>query len=78
MHPFDEYLKQHNLEALAVSIKAQVRYTTVWNATKGNPITPEHAQKIRQAMNTQTGVPYIGPLVLTEQLPTRSTANSSQ
>ena len=66
MHPFEEYLKEHNLEAITVSMKAQVRYLTVWNATRGNPITPEHAQKIRQAVITLTGIPYIGPLVITQ------------
>jgi hypothetical protein len=75
MHPFDAYLKQHHLDALTVSIVAQVRYTTVWKATKGNPIRSEHAEKIRQAVVRQTGIHYFGPLTLTEaepvdQLPT--------
>ena len=30
MHPFEEYLQRHNLEAITVSMKAQVRYLTVW------------------------------------------------
>jgi hypothetical protein len=66
MHPFEEYLKHHNLEAISVSIKAKIRYLTVWNATRGNPITPEHAQKIRQAVFNLTGIPYTG--LLQEQL----------
>lgn len=72
MQPFEEYLKQQNIEALAVSIKAGVRYVTVYNATKGNPITPEHAHKIKQAVLTMTGIPFTGNLVLTEpdDLPT--------
>jgi hypothetical protein len=75
MHSFEEYLKQHNLEALTVSIKAQVRYVTMWNAIKGNPITSEHAQKIRQAVINLTGIPYSGPLAIIQerridQLPT--------
>jgi hypothetical protein len=64
MHPFEEYLKQHHLEALTVSAVAQVRYVTVWNATRGKPITAEHARKIQQAVFTLTRVPYTGPLVL--------------
>jgi hypothetical protein len=64
MYPFEEYLKQHQLEALTVSLVAQVRYVTVWNATKGNPITLEHARSIRQAAFTLTRDPYTGPLVL--------------
>jgi hypothetical protein len=67
MHPFEEYLKQHHLEALAVSIKAQVRYVTVWNAVKGNPITEDHAQKIRQAVVNLTGIPYTGPFALLQE-----------
>jgi hypothetical protein len=72
MHPFEEYLKQHNLEAISVSIKAKMRYLTVWNATRGNPITPEQAQKIRQAVFTLTGIPYTGLLQeqLVDELPT--------
>jgi len=69
MHPFEAYLKQHNLEALTVSVVARVRYTIVWNATRGNPIKPEHAKKIRQAVIKQTGIPYIGPFILTESEP---------
>ena len=69
MHPFEEYLQRHNLEGITVSMKAQVRYLTVWNATKGNPITFEQAQKIRQAVITLTGVPYTGSLVLTQVRP---------
>jgi len=66
MHPFEAYLKEHNLEALTVSIKAGVRYMTVYNATKGIPITLEHAQQIRQALYRMTGAPYIGILALIE------------
>jgi hypothetical protein len=69
MHPFEEYLKQHNLEALTVSIKAGVRYVTVWNAVKGNPITLEHAHKIQQAVLSLTHVPYSGPLVILQEQP---------
>ena len=64
MHPFEHYLKQHHLEALTVAVMAQVRYLTIWNATKGNPITLEHARSIRQAVFTLTRDPYTGPLVL--------------
>jgi hypothetical protein len=69
MYPFEQYLQEHHLEALAVSINAKVRYMTVYNATKDNPITPEHAQKIRQAVHHMTGVPYAGTLTLTEPKP---------
>jgi hypothetical protein len=66
MHPFEQYQQQHHLEALTVAVVAQVRYATVWNATKGNPIQPEYAKRIRQALVRLTAIPYIGPLTLTE------------
>ena len=69
MHSFEEYLQQHNIEPLAVSIKAHVRYFIVWNAIRGNPIVAEHAQMIRQAVLSLTGVPYTGSFVLTQRRP---------
>lgn len=69
MHPFEEYLKQHHLEPLDISIKAGVRYVTVWNAVKGNPITPEHARKVQQTVLNLTGIPYTGPLALFQEQP---------
>jgi hypothetical protein len=69
MHPFEAYLKQHNLEALMVSVVAKVRYITVWNATKGNPITPDHARKLHQAVFNLTGVAYTGSFTLLQAQP---------
>lgn len=66
MHPFEEYLKKQNLEALTVSIKAGVRYMAVYNAMKGLPITPENARRIRLALWEITGVVYNSTLTLTE------------
>jgi hypothetical protein len=74
MHPFEDYLRQHNLEPLAVSIQARVRYLTVYNAMKGIPITPDHARKIRRAVFQMSGIPFTGSFALTQppvdQLPT--------
>lgn len=75
MHPFEAYLKHQHIEPLVLSLHAQVRYLTVWNATKGNPIAPESAQRIRQTVFRMTQVAYRGPFVLTrpealEDLPT--------
>jgi hypothetical protein len=69
MHPFAAYLKQHHLEALTVSVVAQVRYAVVWNATKGHPIKPAYAMRIRQAVVKLTAIPYTGPFTLTEPEP---------
>jgi hypothetical protein len=72
MHPFAEYLQAHNLEPLSVSVQAGVRYSTIWNAIKGKPITSAHAQKVQQAVHTLTGIPYTGPLaVIQEQTDTQ-------
>jgi hypothetical protein len=57
MHPFEAYLRRHHLEALTVSMVAQVCSATVWRAAKGYPIKPQNAQKIRQAVVSQTGFP---------------------
>ena len=69
MHPFEDYLHQQNLEALAVSIAAQVRYATIWNAMKGHPISSESARKIQQTVLTLTKVPYTGPMALRQEHP---------
>jgi len=36
---------------------------------KGTSITPDHAQKIRQAVVTLTGIPYTGQFALTQEQP---------
>ena len=69
MHPFERYLQQHDLEPLFVSLAAKVRYITVWNAMKGNPITADHAQRIKQAVFYLTKVPYTGEFLLIQQQP---------
>lgn len=60
MNQFAQYLQQHNLEALTLAIAARVRYLTVYNATKGNPISLKDAEMIRQAAFHLTGVAYRG------------------
>lgn len=75
MSSFKQYLEEHNIEPLRLSIVAGVRYATVWNATKGNPITQEQAGKIRVALQRLTGMVYTGILVThdeksIDQLPT--------
>ena len=69
MNTFEQYLQQHHLEAIRVSVIAQVRYLTVWNALKGKPITPAHAAQIKVGVLKLTGVPYIGSFVLTQEQP---------
>jgi hypothetical protein len=75
MSSFKQYLEDHNIELLRLSVVAGVRYLTVWNATRGNAISQDHAQKIRVALQRLTGAVYPG-LLLTlderrrEQIPT--------
>jgi hypothetical protein len=74
MSPFEQYLKDHNIEPLRLSIEAGVRYLTVYNATKGKPISEEHAHRIRVALYRLTGEVYTGSLPTmghaVDQLPT--------
>lgn len=60
MHPFAQYLKDNNLDALTVSIMAKVRYMTAYRATIGQPISLQNAEKIRKAACYLSGVAYKG------------------
>ena len=70
MSTFEQYLKDHQIEPLRLSVVAGVRYMTVWNATKQKPIAPEQARKIRLALQRLTGHMYQGPLLTTDDPPT--------
>ena len=63
---FEQYLQLYEIDPVRLSTLAHVRYGTVYNAQKGNPITPENAQKIRDAVLQFTGVPYVGSFALIE------------
>jgi hypothetical protein len=64
MNELKQYLEQYKIDPVTLSTAAGVRYVTVWNATKGNPITPEKAKKIKEAVLKLTGIAYTGPLAL--------------
>jgi hypothetical protein len=68
MNEFEQYLLLYEIDPVRLSIEAHVRYLTVYNAKKGNPILPENAQKIKDAVLRLTGVPYVGSFVLIEEL----------
>jgi len=74
MNDFEQYLQLYAVDPIILSVVAQVRYLTIWNAKKGNSITSENAQKIKQALLNLTGVVYTGSFFLFEhhrdQLPT--------
>lgn len=63
MHPFEQYLKDNNLEALTVAVTAKLRYMTVYNATKGKAIHLKDAETIRQVAYRLCGVAYRGIFV---------------
>ena len=66
MNEFQRYLEFYEIDPVRLSIEAHVRYLTVYNAMKGNPLMPENAQKIKEAVFRLTGVPYVGSFVLIE------------
>ncbi|HJT57744.1 MAG TPA: hypothetical protein VJ761_14685 [Ktedonobacteraceae bacterium] len=63
MSLLETYLTENQIEPLRLSVLAGVRYSTVWNAIKGHPITAEHAQKLRVALYRITGIVYTGTFV---------------
>ena len=75
MSPFEQYLHDHNIDPVRLSLEAGVSYMTVWNAIKEKPIFYHNAQKIRVALRRLTGLTYTAPLPTLdeppiEQLPT--------
>jgi hypothetical protein len=68
---FEQYLVDHHVEVLQVSLSAKVRYVTVWNAAKGKPVSRENAQKIVAAAQHLTGTPYLGPFTIASDEPVK-------
>jgi hypothetical protein len=68
MNDFEQYLELYEIDLIRLSIEAHVRYLTVYNAKKGNPIFAENAHKIKDAVLRLTGIPYVGSFVLIEEL----------
>ena len=66
MTEFEQYMQLYEIDPIRLSIKAKVRYLTVYNAQKGLPLMPENAQRIRDAVLQMSGVPYVGSFVLVE------------
>ena len=64
---FAQYLQYYGIEPLRLSIVAKVRYVTVWNAMHGNPISQDHAAKIRAALQSMTGMPYTGTIATIQE-----------
>jgi hypothetical protein len=64
MNAFEQYLALHEIDLIRLTVVAKIRYLTVYNAKKGNPITSENAKKIKEALLNMTGIPYTGSFVL--------------
>jgi hypothetical protein len=62
MNTLEQYLNEHKIDPIRLSLEAGVRYLTIWNATKEKPIFSHNAHKIRVALYRLTGLAYTGPL----------------
>lgn len=69
MSTFEQYLDDHKIDPVRLSLEAGVRYQTVWNATKEKPIFYHNAQKIRVALRRLTGLTYTGSLPTLDEPP---------
>jgi hypothetical protein len=69
MDTFEQYLALHEIDPISLSIEAKVRYLTIHNAQKGNPITEENAKRIKSAVLRLTGEPYNGPFAIRKAPP---------
>lgn len=66
---FNAYCVAHHLQALDISLRAKVRYLTVWNILHGLPIQGERAALVRQALFKMTGVLYREPIYVYPDAP---------
>lgn len=64
---FRAYLEYFELVPLDVAINAGVRYLTVWNVLRGNPILPEQARKLRRGLLHITGIPFNSYLLVRKE-----------
>lgn len=69
MTTFAQYLQNHCIEPLRLSVIAGVRYVTVWSVMHGNPISQEHATKIKVGLRSLTGSPYTGTIATIQERP---------
>lgn len=69
MTTLEQYLSDHKIDPVRLSLEAGVRYLTVWNATKEKPIFYHNALKIRVALRRLTGLAYTGPIPTLDEPP---------
>ncbi len=66
MNEFEQYVQQYHIDTVHLGQVAEVRLLTIHNAKRDQPILPENAQKITDALFRLTGVRYTGSFVLIE------------
>jgi hypothetical protein len=65
---FHGYITSHKLLWFQIAKVASVPAITVWGIDHGLYVTREHADLVRQALKTLTGVPFTGQIpVLTDK-----------
>ena len=83
MPTFEQYLSEHQIDPIRLSLRAGVPYLTVRYAIDEKPIFSHNALKIRVALHNLTGCAYTGSFSLldepeTDQLPTVPRENSTE
>ncbi len=62
------YITSHRLLWIQIAKVASVPSLTVWSIDHGLCVTREHADRVRQALKTLTGVAFMGPIpVITDK-----------
>ena len=61
---FQLFLAKHGLSILDVALVAQVRLVIVWKITRGQPISPVQAKRVRNALARLTPAGYRGQIVV--------------
>ena len=59
---FQAFLTEHELQPLDVALHSGVRYITVWNILKNNPVSAQHAAQVRAGLYKMAGVHYWGTI----------------
>lgn len=62
---FRAFLHEHELCPLDLAVKSGIRYVTIWNITRGNPVRQEQAAIVRVCLWHLTGVWYDEPICVT-------------
>jgi hypothetical protein len=61
---FQLFLAKYELSILDVALVAQVRLLVVWKITRGQPISPVQAKRVRAALAQLTPTGYRGQIIV--------------